>query len=122
MPGPLDGLSVALFVNDHQPTPDDTIANYTLAALSGAGTALDALAGPKALPDGHIGYDQFVQWAAGAAPDNETVFGYVVFEPGAPNVFKAAERFTEPVEIANEGDFVATLVVFALPSYWDSGL
>jgi hypothetical protein len=124
MPGPLDGLTVGLFINDATPTPQSVIGDFELADFPGyAAVALDDLAGPKALPGDRWGYDQFAQFAANDAVEpTQTAYGYIIYEAGAPNVYRGGERFAQPYNFAGIGNFIALLIVLALSSYWPSGL
>ena len=121
----LDQFSIAGFtaVAGGVPTRDSTMADFTLAALSGAGTALETLLeGPINLPGGRLGYQAHVKWIAGEDPTPETIIGVVVFEPGDPNVYQAAELFAAPVLIAQEGDYLSYDLIFALPDVLHTGL
>lgn len=108
----LEAMKVRFFTNDLYPTRDTVAGDFTFAALTGSGVAVQ-MEGPMTLQGGQWAARGMVTVAAGESPTAEEIRGWALLHNGE---LVASERFETPKSIAALGDFVSVDLIVPIES------
>ena len=121
--GPLDGSTVAYYVNDVTPTSDDVFSDYTLTDLDGAGPAY-TLTWTAAV---NLGITKLALLTSHTVivdpvPDPAvSVYGIVILNAAA-DTFLGGYRFPDYISIVAVDQFISVDIALAMPLALQTGL
>ena len=113
------GVDVAMFVNDHVPSPSDAATNYTPCTFTGAAAKPTLVADTFSLSDGTpaVAIPTLLSYTPLAEPDPALiVYGWFAKNHDT-SALVAAGRFTDPIQLHN-GVTIAFQVIVAGPLNW----